>query len=97
VGLRRDRFVVVEATRTHSNVPKPLHFAENAARFAPFADKIVHVVVDDMPAHGDAWTRENFQRNALVRGLRAAHPNDLVPPRPAPRAAPRRRRRTRLA
>ena len=44
------RFVLVEATRTHSNKPKPLYFQEAASRFAAFSDKIVHVVVDDLPS-----------------------------------------------
>ena len=72
------RFVLVEATRTHSNKPKPLHFGENKDRFAAFLDKIIHVVVDDLPDNSDAWVLENFQRNAMLRGLTAAHSNDLV-------------------
>lgn len=73
-----DRFVIAEATRTFSNEPKPLHFAENRARFARFADKIVHLVIDDLPAAGDAWDREAFQRNAVARGLAGAAPDDIV-------------------
>lgn len=73
-----DRFVVAEATRTFSNEPKPLHFAENCERFKRWADKIVHVVVDDLPAEGDAWDREAFQRNAVARGLKDASPDDIV-------------------
>ena len=72
------RFVLVEATRTHSNQPKPLHFADNKARFSQFLHKIVHVVVDDLPNNTDAWVLENFQRNAVLRGLAEAHPNDLI-------------------
>ena len=72
------RFVLVEATRTHSNKPKPLHFGQNKGRFAPFLHKIIHVVVDDLPDNSDAWVLENFQRNAMLRGLAGAHPNDLV-------------------
>lgn len=36
-----DRFVLVEATRTHSNKPKPLFYAENKERYAAFHDKII--------------------------------------------------------
>ena len=32
-----DRFVLVEATRTHSNLPKPLYFRDNWSRFAAVA------------------------------------------------------------
>ena len=74
-----DRFVLVEATRAFNGQPKPLHFADNRERFRPFLDKIVHVVVDDLPPlSGDAWVLENFQRNAILRGLDGAAPDDLV-------------------
>ncbi len=73
-----DRFVLVEATRTFSNLPKPLHFEEHKARFAPFLDRIDHVVVDDFPAFDNAWTFENFQRNAMARGLIECKDDDLV-------------------
>ena len=74
------RFVIVEATRTHSNQPKPLHFAasKHQPRFARFLHKIEHVIVDDLPNNTDAWVLENYQRNAVLRGLKGAHPNDLV-------------------
>jgi hypothetical protein len=73
-----DRFVLVEAAKTFSNEPKPLHFAENRERFARFLPKIVHVVVDDLPDQGDAWDREAFQRDAMVRGLAEAAPDDVI-------------------
>jgi hypothetical protein len=74
-----DRFVLVEATRAFNGRPKPLVFAENRARFAPFLDKLVHVVVDDLPPlQGDAWVLENFQRNAILRGLDGAASDDLI-------------------
>ena len=64
-----DRFVLVEATHDHKGRPKPLHFADNRSRFQEFADKIRHVIVDDMPLEPtDPWVRENFQRNAVQRG-----------------------------
>jgi len=44
-----DIFVLSEATRTHSGLPKPLYYDENREMFAEFNDRIVHVVVDDMP------------------------------------------------
>lgn len=80
-----DKFVVVEGTKTHTGKPKPLYFAESRERFAAFADRIIHVVVDDFPeppaeySERDAsWMRENFQRNAIVRGLKDAKPDDLI-------------------
>jgi beta-1,4-mannosyl-glycoprotein beta-1,4-N-acetylglucosaminyltransferase len=74
-----DRFVLVEADRTFTGQPKPLYFDEQKARFAPFLDRIEHVIVRDMPGDGaSAWDREAFQRNAMLRGLSAAQPTDLV-------------------
>jgi beta-1,4-mannosyl-glycoprotein beta-1,4-N-acetylglucosaminyltransferase len=74
-----DVFVLVEATRTFSNRPKPLVFAENQARFARFRHRIRHVVVDDMPESADSpWHLEAHQRNAILRGLDDARPQDLV-------------------
>lgn len=72
-----DHFVLVEATYTHAGAPKPLHYAENRERFAPYADKIIHVVVEDDPG-GFAWVREAHQRQAILRGLTQADPADMV-------------------
>ncbi|TWA58829.1 tetratricopeptide repeat protein [Azospirillum brasilense] len=72
-----DRFVLVEATFTHAGDPKPLHYAENRARFAAYADKIIHVVVDDDPG-GFAWQREAHQRDAITRGLDGCDPTDMI-------------------
>jgi beta-1,4-mannosyl-glycoprotein beta-1,4-N-acetylglucosaminyltransferase len=44
-----DHFVIVEATKTHAGNPKPLYFGDNKSAFSKYLDKIVHVVVDDMP------------------------------------------------
>jgi beta-1,4-mannosyl-glycoprotein beta-1,4-N-acetylglucosaminyltransferase len=38
-----DYFVLVEAARTFSNQPKPLHYAANRERFARWNDRIIHV------------------------------------------------------
>ena len=74
-----DHFVVVEATKTYAGRDKPLHFADNRERFAAYADKIIHVVVDDLPAEAsDHWAREYAQRNGIERGLTLAAPGDLV-------------------
>ena len=71
-----DKFILAESPLTHTGNPKPLYYAENKERFSKFNDRIVHIVVDDFPTMPDdmptrekAWTRENWQRNAIVRGL----------------------------
>lgn len=80
-----DKFVLVEATQTFTGRPKPLYYKENAARFSAFADKIIHVVVDDFSAaqsgrtpREKAWMSESIQRNAIARGLQVARPDDTV-------------------
>ena len=77
-----DHFVLAEAPTTFSGAPKPLHYAEHRDELSRFAAKIVHVVVEDMPTPDpethDRWVPERFQRQALVRGLGDAGPDDLV-------------------
>lgn len=73
-----DKFVLVEATQTHTNQPKPLHYHANRERFRAFHDKIIHIIVDDMPVSNDPWILENFQRNCIARGLADCRPDDFV-------------------
>jgi len=72
-----DRFVLVEARYTHAGDPKPLFFGDNRQRFAAWLDRIEHVVVEDDPG-GFAWRREGHQREAIMRGLGGAGPDDIV-------------------
>jgi beta-1,4-mannosyl-glycoprotein beta-1,4-N-acetylglucosaminyltransferase len=77
-----DYFVLAEATVSFRGLPKPLVFEQHKDRFALFLDRIIHIVVDDMPGSGSAeserWKRENFQRQALIRGLSSASWRDYV-------------------
>lgn len=73
-----DFFVIAEAPITFRGARKPLHFRENAAQFEKFADKIIHVVVDDLPETSNPWEREFAQRDALDRGCAAADDHDLI-------------------
>lgn len=73
-----DRFVLVESTRTHANQPKPLYYHENRARYSQFSDKIIHIVVEDMPGDEDAWVRENHQRNCIIRALTGCTDDDTI-------------------
>ncbi|NBS02015.1 MAG: hypothetical protein EBS72_07705, partial [Rhizobiales bacterium] len=80
-----DRFVLVEARKTFQGADKPLYFDQNKARFAPFLDRIEHVIVDfpeDLglyrKASSQAWAREYYQRDQIAQGLKTASPDDLV-------------------
>lgn len=73
-----DRFVIAESPVTFTGRPKALHFLDNKDRFAAFAGKIIHIIVDDQPVTNSAWEREWHQRNALEGGIADAAPDDLI-------------------
>jgi beta-1,4-mannosyl-glycoprotein beta-1,4-N-acetylglucosaminyltransferase len=73
-----DAFVLVESTRTHKGSLKPLYYQENKERYAKYADKIVHVVVEDLLAEpkidfdltkGEQWVNEKHQRDGISLGI----------------------------
>lgn len=72
-----DKFVISEATETFSGLKKPLYYEENKEMFAEFADKIIHVVVDDTP-EGGTHERDTFQKNAVTRGLAGCNDDDII-------------------
>ena len=72
-----DKFVISEATETFSGMKKPLYYEENKEVFAEFADKIIHVVVEDTP-QGDTHARDTFQKNAVGRGLVECKDDDII-------------------
>ena len=73
-----DKFVLVEATQTHSGRPKPLYYQEFSHEFAEYQDKIIHHIVDDMPEvdNNNRWPLENYQRDCIGRVLAAIKCND---------------------
>jgi beta-1,4-mannosyl-glycoprotein beta-1,4-N-acetylglucosaminyltransferase len=79
-----DFFVLVESTRTHTGNSKPLYYNENKHLFKKFNDKIIHIIVDDMPIpdimKDEQWSNENYQRNAIDRGIKclSLKENDFV-------------------
>lgn len=73
-----DRFVLIEATRTHSNKEKPLHYDENKGRFEKFKDKIIHIVLDQYPKYENAMQFDTHQRNQCNHVLEYCRPNDII-------------------
>jgi predicted O-methyltransferase YrrM len=73
-----DRFVIVESDSTFSGNPKQIEFDPTHPAMAPFAHKIDHVIVSDMPKTDNPWEREAWQRNAMLRGVGAAADYDLI-------------------
>jgi hypothetical protein len=72
-----DVFVISEATQTHTGKKRDLIFPEHAERFAPWKDKIRYITVEFQKGMLP-WARENYQRDALGRGLDGLQPDDIV-------------------
>tara|TARA_B100000073_G_C23738889_1_gene573087 strand:+ start:1147 stop:2730 length:1584 start_codon:yes stop_codon:yes gene_type:complete len=64
-----DFFVIVESIHTFTGNQKQLYFQENKHLYNKYMDKIIHIVVDDMPNTNDPWDNERFQRNCIDKGI----------------------------
>jgi len=83
-----DYFVIVEATHTFAGHEKELYFEKNKELFSKYLDKIIHIVVEDIPykqpnidfSKSQQWTNEHFQRNCISRGIKKLDlsDNDLI-------------------
>lgn len=71
-----DYFIIVEATHTFAGNKKELYFENNKKKYTKFLDKIVHIIVDDMPNNGNAWDNEFHQRRCIDRGIDKLKLND---------------------
>lgn len=79
-----DYFVIVEAKYTHVGKEKQIFFQENRELFKKYEDKIIYVLVEDMPflhpninfAKKEQWTNERFQRDCIKRGIEKLKLND---------------------
>jgi beta-1,4-mannosyl-glycoprotein beta-1,4-N-acetylglucosaminyltransferase len=73
-----DKFILVEATRSHQNLPKPLYFDENKNKYSKFLDKIIHVVIDTYPEH-TYFSFEEHQRDQIYTELKnIANDQDVI-------------------
>lgn len=81
-----DKFVIVEANKTHTGNDKEFIFEANKSRFEKFLDKIEYIKLDDFPSleesqkseDGNKWLYENYQRDAIMRGLKDCKPDDII-------------------
>jgi hypothetical protein len=72
------KFVVVEANKTFSGLEKPVKFMKDHPLIKDYADRLDFVLVDDMPETENAWDREVWQRNSVIRALDDASDEDLI-------------------
>jgi beta-1,4-mannosyl-glycoprotein beta-1,4-N-acetylglucosaminyltransferase len=75
-----DKFVLVEATKTHQFKDKQLYYDENKDRFKEFHNKIIHVIVKDYPPNpkNKSWVYERYQRNMINKGLKDFKTGDFL-------------------
>lgn len=73
-----DKFVIVEATRSHQNKPKELYFEANKSRYSKFLNKIIHVIVDESNFVSDPMQNDVMQRSKIKEGLISADEDDIV-------------------
>jgi beta-1,4-mannosyl-glycoprotein beta-1,4-N-acetylglucosaminyltransferase len=85
-----DKFILVEATQTHSGLPNKPCFEDNKDSFKPFLHKIAHLVVDFPPdldpkgkpdqglQPGISWARERWQRDQILQLLKDCRDDDLI-------------------
>lgn len=87
-----DYFILVEARYTHAGNPKELFYYNNKSDFDKYNNKIIHIIIDEFPKveksndywKNEHWTRENFQRNEIDKGLyiidnlNKLNPNDII-------------------
>jgi len=71
-----DYFVIVEGNKTWQNNHKKLKF--NIDKFKRFKEKIIYIPLNNMPDGNNPYLRENYQRNAIQKGLEKAEDDDLI-------------------
>lgn len=76
-----DHFVLVESPTSHTGILKPLYFEEKKESFAPYMDKIIHVI-HELPhpreISGGARAVERHQRDGALEGISDADPDDII-------------------
>ena len=79
-----DKFIICEATLDHAGNEKKLNF--NIDKFKKYEKKIKYIVINDLPkvvkSFKKHWhvahARDQFQRNALARGLTDCSDDDII-------------------
>ena len=73
-----DKFILIEATKSHQNANKELHYFNNKHLYDKFQDKIIHIVIDKYPDYS-YWSYEIFQRDYIFNVIKnIAKSDDLI-------------------
>ena len=74
-----DKFVIIEADRTHSNLPKPFYYDLNKDRFKQFEDKIIHIKHEhtELMYKGGSFDIDNATRDLAISEIHY-EPDDLI-------------------
>ncbi len=71
-----DRFVIVEADKTFTGIPKKQKF--NIENFQDYKDKISYFFIDSLSSNPKSpWENEALQRNSLFLGLKDLNNSDI--------------------
>jgi len=79
-----DYFVIVESKYTFIGKEKELYYLNNKKLYEKFEDKIIHIIVDNIPflnaniREEEQWKNEKFQRNCISRGINQLNDDDLI-------------------
>lgn len=73
-----DKFVIIEASKTHTGKDKPFYFDENKSRFEKFLSKIIHIKITEYKNCNNSWDYEYHQRDCIMQGLTEAKDDDII-------------------
>ncbi len=75
-----DKFIILESNVTHQGQKKTLNFQQNKDKFSEFLNKIIYIIVDDMPAYDgtNSWELEHHQRNSILKAIKNCNKEDII-------------------
>lgn len=73
-----DRWVILEANRTFSGIPKPYNLLDNLGRYRQQYGDRIRVVTLALEEHQTNWLCETMMRQAIAPALADCDPNDIV-------------------
>ena len=72
-----DYFVIIQSTKTFTNIESKIYFPYEDSKILKFGDRIRIITLDYLEG-SNAWARESFSRNSISRGLYDALEDDII-------------------